>query len=147
MTFISRGAIEIRGLANIEKRLKDYPSKVRAKIIRTAVKKSAQVVGTRIRANAPSDTGLLKNSIKVRTYKPAHWGIKAVVQVKPGIKRRLANRTKGLRGRNSYAAFVEYGTKNQAPRAFGRAGFEASKSQALQTMIREFRENFAKAIR
>ena len=59
--------VEILGLKELERRLKALPKEVAGKnLLGRALRKSANIIRDDARANAPVDTGILRDSIKVR---------------------------------------------------------------------------------
>jgi HK97 gp10 family phage protein len=140
-------SMEIKGFKEIEQKLKDYPLKVKKRIIKPAIRSGITVIKDSIYSRAPIESGELKRTIRIRVFREETWGIKAVAIVDPRIKRAVNRRNiKGGRT-NSYAAFVEYGTRKQKPKKFAREGFETTKEQALNTIVNAFRANFSKAVK
>lgn len=90
-------------------------------------------------------TGQLSDKIKVRVKKPTPDGITAVLITNPAIPRK-----KGSTGRgrlNSYAAFVEFGTRNQSAQPFMRSALEEQGLNVIEetkkSIIRRIERIFA----
>ena len=143
MQDIKTGTISITGLADLEKRLLDFPDKVVRNILAGAIRAGAVVIQGEARSIAPESA-------------EAHYlgkkGRKSYTLIQPGelkrkgIKVRQAPRKSRTQPveywvyvskRNWYWKFLEFGTSKMSARPFMRPGFEAKKTEAVER-IREY---------
>jgi HK97 gp10 family phage protein len=133
---IRTGTISITGLADLEKRLMDFPDKLAKNILAGAIRAGAVVIQKEARLLAPASAEahfLGKGSKRVL--------IPAGDLKRKGIKVRLAPRKSRERPieywvyvsrRNWYWKFVEFGTVKMSAHPFMRPGFEAKKTEAVE---------------
>lgn len=96
---MSERFIHIRGYEELDRRLKELPAKVEAKLLRNALRAAARVIEAEVDRRVPRKTGAMAETVRVSTsIKPSKGLVTAKVVV--GNK-------KGV----FYPLFVERGTK------------------------------------
>ena len=88
--------IRITGLDELERNLKDFPTRIAKNIVARTVYAGAAVVRNEARALCPVKTGALRRSIRIRRRKTPRGSIEVIYTVGPGLW---------------YGRLVEYGTK------------------------------------
>lgn len=136
---IKAGTIQITGLSDLEKRLRELPDKLAKNVLRGAVRAGAAVIQKEAKAKVPIAAGPYLHGRKgIKTwYRPG--------TLKKGIKVRSAPRgkAKGIEywvyvSRNLFWwRFAEFGTSKMAAKPFMRPAFEAQK-EAATVAIREY---------
>ena len=96
-----KATLRLEGGKALERKLKTLPTRVRNKVVRTALRDGAKIVQAETKSLAPVQTGLLKKSLKVRAMKRKKGRIGINVQMGAG----------DYKGETFYGAFVEYGHK------------------------------------
>jgi HK97 gp10 family phage protein len=140
MQDIKTGTIQITGLADLEKRLLDFPDKLARNILRGAIRAGAVVVQKEARSKAPKSTEphMLGKGNKRVEIQPG--------TLKKSIKVRLApfrSRTQPVEywiyvsKKAWYWKFQEFGTSRHAAQPFLRTGFETKKQEAVER-IRDY---------
>ncbi len=106
------GHITVKGMDSLLKRLERLGDATRIrKHFSTALRAGAKIVHAETVRRAPSATGAVKRSLKVRAGKSKKkGGVVMLVQTKKG----------DYRGDQFYAAFVEYGTDVRTQKKTGR---------------------------
>lgn len=94
-----KATLRLEGGKALERKLKTLPTRVRNKVVRTALREGAKIVQHATKELAPVRTGLLKKSIKVRAAKRKRGRIAINVQMGAG----------DYKGETFYGAFIEYG--------------------------------------
>lgn len=94
----------VQGLAEIKRKLAEFPVRVEANVVRAALRAGAVVIRNEARGNVPVKSGLLKGTVRVSTFKK---GAELHATVKAGDPRK----------RVFYAHLVEAGTKAHEIRA------------------------------
>lgn len=140
MPDIKSGSITITGLADLEKRLLDFPDKIARNILAGAIRAGAVVIQNEARSRAPAsdkphklgkgsraviiNPGSLKKAIKVRSAprKSKQMPITYWVYVSKN---------------NWYWKFVEFGTSKMPSQPFMRPAFDEKKNDAVEK-IREY---------
>ncbi len=118
--------LQIKGLKELDARLKKLPDVVQRRILGAATAAAARVVQKSAKSQAPAKTGRLKKNIVVRTKRTRTGTVSRVT---------LRTKGKGTDPKNAYyGRFVEFGTKKQAARPFLRPAFDSNVNQAIQTM-------------
>lgn len=136
--------VSIEGLDKIERKLNALPGKVARKVIRKAVRAGQKILKEEVQLRVPVDQGKLKESIKIRLRAPDRFGITARVIADAKIPR-LGGKADGNRSSlNSYAAFVEFGTKKKSARPYARPALEAKGSEVIKETEKVFLEEFEK---
>lgn len=140
MNDIKTGTISITGLADLERRLLDFPDKLARNILAGAIRAGAVVVQKEARGIAPAsdEPHRLGKGSKAVTIQPG--------TLRKNIKVRLApkkSRTVPITywvyvsKKIWYWRFVEFGTSKMAGRPFMRPAFEARKVEAVER-VREY---------
>lgn len=89
----------VRGLADLGKMLQQFPAKIEAKILRSALRQGANVILAESKARVPVKSGALRNTLRVKTSLKRGKVTATIV---------AGNGKKGV----YYAGFVERGTKS-----------------------------------
>jgi len=118
----------------LNKKLKQLESKIEKKIIRQALRAGAKVIAKEAKQLAPVDTGELKSKIKV-------WALKRS-RKKIGVL--VGTSAKEYTGDQFYAAFVEYGTKDQPAKPFLGPAAEAKGPEAKAAVEKKLAEGIEK---
>lgn len=85
------------GFDELDRILKTLPDKMQRRVLRTSVAAGARVVSKAARNMVPRQSGHLRKSIRIRTFKPGIHGAEAVAYAGAW-----------------YAHFIEFGTKRHA---------------------------------
>lgn len=147
--------IQVRGLAELYKRLRELPDAIAGKgggPLRYAIFQAAKVIKVQAIANAPEDTGKLKaNIVTARQRKNPKGREGYYIEVRRKRKhyaRTRQNVRKGNVGKTYeqrdayYGMFLEFGTERMPARPFMRPAFESKKEEAAMT----FRTAFARGL-
>lgn len=133
--------VEIRGLAELEQRLRDESKKVAVKTLRSAGKEAGNIWKEAIEQGAPRDTGFLSEHVKVATH--AKGGDEGKLTVEVGPSRAVYPR-KGkdwTKGAAEVGMMREFGTRFQSAKPFMRPAFENTKDKVLDVFVSELRSN------
>jgi HK97 gp10 family phage protein len=129
--------VQVKGLAEIERRLRDLGPRIVRKVLLHACRRGAQKFAAAARAKAPVDTGELKRNITVKTKldkaKGSAYGIVGVRYKKLGAQDPAV-----------YAMFDEFGRADQAAQPFLRPAFDENKQQALEEFASDLKQEVAK---
>ncbi len=120
-------ATTLTGDKALDRKLAQMPTKVRNKMLRTGLKAGLTPILDDARNNAPTKSGLLHRSIKIRAAKRSRGTVGQAIITKEGF----------FKGEAFYAGFLEFGTKFISPLGFIKQAFERRKQQALDTTRRE----------
>jgi HK97 gp10 family phage protein len=148
--------LEIKGLAELSRRLKALPPEIAGKNggpLRKAIGRAAVVIQNEAKKRVPVDTGVLKdNIVAARNRKSAQGTEGYYVEVRRKSRRfgnTRRNRQKGRVGQSYtydgqayYGMMVELGTQHMRAQPFLRPAFEAKKEEAATV----FRMELSKAI-
>lgn len=143
MNDIKTGTIQITGLADLEKRLLDFPDKIARNILAGAIRAGAVTIQKEARQIAPTSTephavGKKGQKNYIEQVQPGH--------LKKNIKVRLAPRKSRtvpieywvyVSKQAWYWRFVEFGTSKMAAKPFMRSSFDSQKEVAVER-IREY---------
>lgn len=140
MQDIKTGTISITGLADLEKRLLDFPDKIARNILAGAIRAGAVVIQNEARQIVPvsSEAHYLGKGSKRVEITPG--------SLKKGIKVRLAPRKSRtmpitywvyVSKKLYYWKFVEFGTAKMSATPFMRPSFESKKAEAVER-IKEY---------
>lgn len=113
--------IELTGMEELEKVLRQMPDGLAERDLASALRKGANVVRDEAQKNAPVDDGDLKDSIKVRKQKSGKG--EAAVIVAP------------TKPAGFHAHFIEFGTVKQPAQPFLRPAFDSKQNEALEVII------------
>ncbi|WP_086809811.1 HK97-gp10 family putative phage morphogenesis protein [Streptomyces reticuliscabiei] len=122
MARTGRSPVRITGLDRLRKRLADLPDEVEAALVK-AVKESAEAVRDEVRRTAPVATGNLRESVDIR-YREG--GLVADVG--------------WFDQADSYATYVEYGTRGRPAQPSLRPAFEAERRRYPTRLSDEVRK-------
>jgi HK97 gp10 family phage protein len=118
------------GVKELDRLLKGLEPRVARKVIRQAMRRALRPVMAAVQRNAPVDTGTLKAAIKLRAARARKRG-QIILEVRIGEG--------DFKGKQFYAAMVEYGTSKQPAQGFMRRAFDATgdaaKRQALGAIM------------
>lgn len=134
--------VEIRGLAELEQRLRDESKKVAIKTLRSAGREAGKIFQQAIEARAPRDTGFLSEHLKIATR--AKSGDEGSLRVEVGPSRAVypkRGQERTSKGASEVAMMREFGTRFQPATPFMRPAFEESKEQVLDVFVTELRSN------
>jgi len=110
---------EIIGAKELEKALRTLPNKIQDKVLKSALRSGAQVIRKEAKARVPVRSGVLKDSITVKTAteKQRDQGLVFV-----GFDKTASRR----------AHLTEYGTSHSAAHPFMRPALDARGSDAIK---------------
>lgn len=131
MPDIKTGTISITGLAELEKRLLDFPDRLAKNILAGAIRAGAAVIRDEARSKAPKDTGEMARDILIKKARGGN-GLTFHVYVRSGKKSRLAGRKRNVSRDSFYWRFVEFGTSKMGAKPFMRPAFDAKKTEAVE---------------
>ena len=163
-------SLTIKGGKALERALKDIDSKVRNRVIGSALKKAAKPIVKAAKAKAPKDSGLLAKSIGTKFKVNKRRGVGYVVigptDSKQTKARSKLSGNKAKRNPAHYGHLVEMGTKPHAnkytrvgdqiipvgswhpgtgPRPFLRPAFDANKGALVGAVRAELKSAIRKA--
>lgn len=124
---------EIKGLKEVIKNLKELEPKVQKKVVRKALREGTKIVQKEMQGEAPTDTGALKKSIKVRAGKQKKHSLSVKVET-----------DKSQFPDQYYSAFVEFGTSKQPAQHFMENAFKAKEDEARQRMVEALKDGIEK---
>ncbi len=107
------GFVFVKGLKEIQAKLKALEPKLAKKVVRAALKKSAEPILHAARSKAPVDTGFLVSSIKLTTALSRRKGTMTV---------RVGTSKGFYKGDDFYASFIEFGYRRGARRTKTQLG-------------------------
>ena len=109
--------VKITGIKEVEKLLKDIEKEAK-KELGNATKEGAEIIKSKVEANAPVRTGKLKKSIKIRAVKNS--GGKVEYEIYSEL---------------DYAGYVEMGTRYKAARPFFRPAVDENSDKATKKIL------------
>lgn len=105
--------VRVKGLRELNSFLQQFPAKLEASVLRSAMREGAKEIEEDAKARVPADTGRLRDSIRVTTRLKGGRVIAAITAGgRSGAKKVMQGR-RGLRVGYElayYASWVEYGT-------------------------------------
>ncbi len=117
--------IEVMGDKRILKKFAQLTTKAaQRRVINKAARPAAKPILESARANAPVETGALRRSIKIRTFKT-----RPGMSVAPGTREELGIPAEA---KHYYPAAVEYGHSGAPGKFFMRRAFETQKASSMQ---------------
>lgn len=151
MSDIKTGTIQITGLADLEKRLLDFPDKLARNVLRGAIRAGAVVIQKEARELVPvSEKPHYLYSKRTAIMKRMGHHYKASLiqpgSLKKGIKVKIAPRKSRTQPVEYwvyvskalwYWKFIEFGTSKMSAKPFMRPAFDKMKGEALER-IREY---------
>lgn len=116
----SKAQAKIHGLPELARTLSTLERKVRTKLLKDALKPGAQIIREQAINNCPVDEGDLKRSIKIRAAKrkKGFTGVAVVTNA-------------STKTDETYAGFVELGTRKKQGVGFFRAAFDSKWQNAV----------------
>lgn len=145
-------SVSVMGDKEVEKALRNLPSKTRDIASKRALKAGGGVVKRAAAANVVSitseskvATGTLAKGLAVYQMKKKHGMLRVGIMVKKGLKNRRIIKGSFVRV-GLYASVLEYGKKNQPPRSWLRKAAKEKASVAFQVVKDEIGRNLDKAI-
>lgn len=154
-----KAGVEVTGLSDLQAQLENLSANLAAKTLARAALKAFKPVLESAKALVPVDTGLLRDSIRVKVVKPENPNATAVavgLRIARG-KGARASEVKGLRGSARKAAwrksaswrwhFVELGTSSQAARPFLRPALNGNAHQVISLLRTELAAEISRAVK
>ena len=137
-----RDSVELKGLSEIEQKLKGLPIKVRKGMMRKALRAGGKIILAAAKQESPVSTGLLRSQIKLRVHKNKR-GFMSI---------RVGTGSKGNSGPAFYSSFQELGYKhrggNQVPaNPFLKRASDKSKDQAGEATTASLKEQIESSVR
>tara|TARA_R110000764_G_scaffold164087_5_gene251175 strand:- start:809 stop:1270 length:462 start_codon:yes stop_codon:yes gene_type:complete len=143
---MKKTSFEVKGLKELQAQLLEFDEKVIKKAVRTAARKAMVPVRDRAIANVGSDSGALRDSIKLRAGSTAgkSKGRVGWAYVSAGGKLK-----KGLEGRptGAYVLNEHYGTQNRAGNPFLENAFTPHVPSILQSFTAELTKETARGLK
>ena len=129
----SRKTFQLTGVEDVDKALREMEFKLAGKAVRKATRAGAKVFAARVKELAPVDTGLLEESIKVRSL-PRKMTRRGAIghSIQAGA-------TQASEGLPFYARFIEFGTEKMARDPFVRPAFVDAEPIARKVVIKTLR--------
>lgn len=159
-------SMQVEGLRELEAQLKEIGALASVKIVGKDARKAMKPILEQIRARAPVDTGLTRDSLALKTVKPRngsqslHVGVvvrvgkgggrgdkKKALEGKKGEARKTAQKEWIRRSAHWRWHFTEKGTSTQPARPFIRPAFDQNASGAVITFRDELRKDFKRLAR
>ncbi|QXE85968.1 HK97 gp10 family phage protein [Geomonas nitrogeniifigens] len=145
MADIKTGTIEIKGLAELEKRLQALPDKLAKNVLTRALRAGAAVFRDEAKRIAPKDTGEMARDIMLKKPRKGN-GLEYQVYVRSGKKSRMAGKKRNVDRDSFYWRFVEFGTAKMAAKPFMRPAFEAKRQEAIEKVRESLAANIDKEL-
>lgn len=132
--------IEVFGLAELSKKLKEMPVKLSKNGLRAAVNAGAEVIRKDAVSRVPVDTGRLKKSIYKKQIREKSNNVQQTffVGARNGKKYRATNKDA------YYWRFLEFGTSKLPAKPFLRPAFDTKKTQAVEAIAKKLKERIDK---
>lgn len=123
-------SVKVEGLAELDKKLREFGPTLAAKGMKFAVSRGARVIRDDARANAPMKTGVLKRSlyIKWNRQESSPWVVTYIVGARRGKKARKVGKDAW------YWPFLEFGTVHIKARRFIQNAFQSRQGQAIDAI-------------
>lgn len=137
-------SVEIQGLAELDRKLRQFGPRLARNGLRAAVNAGAQVIKKDARNRAPVDTGRLsKKAIYVKRIREEVTFTREAYAVGVRFGKREQQKDRDA----FYWRWIEFGTKFKAARPFIRPAFESKKFEALQRIKEKLIERIEKLSR
>ena len=137
-------------LEELSKKLKQFPHDLQDRVIVFATRKAALKLKKEVKANAPVQSGFLRQSIgisKIRERDSKVGNIEYFVGIRRRVKSKLAPvRNGGPLATAFYGAFLEEGTKKMRKRPFMAPALNASADELLAEFKKGFKAKFEREI-
>ncbi|SHH05918.1 HK97-gp10 family putative phage morphogenesis protein [Tepidibacter thalassicus] len=119
---------KLEGLKELEQKLQEMGNKT-SRIENKAIKKAAEPILEDAKANAPVDTGRLREGLKISNIK-----------TKNGEKYVEVGITKGDNSEMFYGKFIEWGTSKMPAKPYLAPAYEKNKSKIKEIIIKELKK-------
>lgn len=116
---------EVSGGEGASRALRQLSARLRGQIVADVLYPAAEFLADRLRANAPVDTGLLRQSVHVVQHASTATHFVVLVQIGEG----------DFKGSAFYAAIVEYGSERMEARHYAKRTFLENEAAARSLMI------------
>ena len=120
------GTISLEGAKELIAKLDRFTPSVGKRIMRTALRAGAQPILTQARANAPGSR--IKRSLKIRAGRSKGGEVSVLVTTRAG----------DFKGKEFFAGFLEYGTKERVQKKFKTKARKTGKVSPRQFMLKAF---------
>lgn len=147
---VNSRSIVITGIKEVDRALKRLAPAVQKKVVRQAMKRGLQVLASEVKAQAPSDTGATRASVKVRAVKSRRRGsIQLEVRIGDPVSKDpnkakapdALKRTSGKTGKTVfYPAVVQYGSEDREADPFMTRAFDAKGEIARTVTMNALRQ-------
>lgn len=119
-------SLQLQGVTEIQRALKQLEKKVASKITRQALRKGIKEVAKKVKADTPKgESGQLKKQVKVKAAKRSRNKIGVnVVTTSPDA---------------FYGSFVELGTSKQPAQHYQKGAFDKTADKALEIILRKLK--------
>lgn len=121
---------EVKGLEDLIAKLNSLPEKLEKKVIRSAVRKGANIIRDKARSYVPVDSGELRKSITVSGAKYKKGTIAFAIKPRKNKKRGITV---------FYGKFIEFGTSKMAAKPFMRPAYDEAEKEVLETVINDIK--------
>ena len=137
-----RDSVKVKGLSELEQKLKGLPIKVRKGMMRKALRSGGKIILSAAKEEAPVASGLLQSQIKLRIHK----------NKKGYMSVRIGTGGKGNAGPAFYSSFQELGYKhrggNQVPaNPFLKRASDKSKDEAGRITTESLQQQIEESVR
>lgn len=139
---------EVKGLAELERKLLSFEPKLGEKVLRQAGRAAMKPVLSAAISKVSVDTGNLKASLAIRAAKGKGSKTAAIISV-GAFKKKLSKKQGGgkIERANAKVLNLEYGNSRQKASPFLRPALEGKVSQVLNTFKTELKNRIEKAAR
>jgi HK97 gp10 family phage protein len=117
------------GVSDLKKQLQGMERKLQRQTLRKAIRAAGKIVAAQIRAESPSDKGILKRSVKVKSAKRIKNRIGVDVSVEGGHD-------------EGFVGFVEFGRKGQLANPFIRRSVDSKRQGVIDEVEVSVRKAF-----
>ncbi|MDF2981407.1 MAG: Bacteriophage HK97-gp10, putative tail-component [Devosia sp.] len=150
-----RATMKVEGLAELQKGLEQFKKATQTGVLNRVLRKAAKPVEAAAKANAPVDSGELRDSITTEVVRSNAGKAAFAEAMRSGASRaeagqaaRAANREAAGRGASAtvrvrakawYAHFVEWGTRKVAARAFLTPALRHNEGAAVKSIAADLK--------
>jgi len=139
-------AMKIDGLDEVIKNMEAIKDELKGDPLRASLRKALTPIVNEAKANAPVDTGRLRDAIKTRPLPPddipAGFSDGQELFVVSSRKK-----DKDAPDNAWYWHFVEFGTKNQKRKPFLAPAFDGKRKEAIDVFVQEMRAQLEKNVK
>lgn len=129
---------EIKGLEDLIASLNALPEKFERKVLRSSVRKGANIIRDKARAYVPVDQGELKKSITISGAKYRKGTIAFAIRPRKNKKRGITV---------FYGKFVEFGTSKMAAQPFMRPAYDEAEKEVLDVVISDIKSKLSEVVK